>query len=495
MKKSVLVLIASVVLAAAVPARADGPIVFGDYFDGKSLRFDLFQVGDAKTEEIVLDHIYKEGDWPGNPAGAIEPFEYGKYRVRVFDIASNRLIYSSGFDAMFGEYRTTTPAVEGTKRALKRSVRIPAPLRPFLFMIEARDRMNIARPLYQLKVDPADYHIIRENPAAGDYIYEPLISGSPAGKVDFVFVAEGYTAAEKDKFKSDLDRFMGWLFEIEPYKSRRNDFNIRGVFRPSTESAMDEPRQERYRKTALNASFNAFDTDRYMLIEEGHRLREMADQVPCDAIIVMVNSKRYGGGGIYNDYCVTTVDNERSRNVFVHELGHSFAGLGDEYYTSEVAYNEFYAKGVEPLEPNITALLDPAHVKWAAMLSPGIGIPTEHGKDELDSLQAAKMELLMKMRGEIDQAKSAGAGPDALKKIEEGFKAKAAPIDGRIAEIRKKYAGLNGKVGVFEGAGYAAKGLYRPMMECIMFSNARLEFCAVCRQAISRMIDFYCSGK
>jgi hypothetical protein len=134
---------------------------------------------------------------------------------------------------------------------------------------------------------------------------------------------------------------------------------------------MDEPRQRAYRKTVLNASFNAFDLDRYMLIEEDHRMHEIAGQVPYDAIIVLVDSGRYGGGSIAFDYCVTTVDHSRSLEVFVHELGHSFGGLADEYYQSEVSYNEFYPKGVEPLEPNITALLDPANVKWKDLLSPG----------------------------------------------------------------------------------------------------------------------------
>ena len=181
-----------------------------------------------------------------------------------------------------------------------------------------------------------------------------------------------------------------FLFTVEPYKSFKDKFNIRGVFRPSPEQGMDEPRQRRYKKTVLNAAFNAFDLDRYMLIEDDHRMHEIAGQVPYDAIIVLVNSKRYGGGSIALDYCVTTVDNPTSPQVFVHELGHSFAYLADEYYQSEVAYNDFYPKGVEPLEPNITALLDPANVKWKDLLSPGIGIPTEYGKDKIEALQAER---------------------------------------------------------------------------------------------------------
>jgi len=491
MKGRLAIILAVVLLVTAAPVRMTAVVDFEEYFDGRALRFDIFQVGNAAEEEIILDHIYREGTWPENPAGLIEPFENGRYLVRVYEAASNRLIYSRGFECMFGEYKTTTPAIEGLKRVFKRSVRIPAPKRTFLFVVEVRDRKNIPHPLFTLRVDPADYHIIDEKPPSADFVHEVLKNGDPKDKVDFVFLAEGYTAGERDKFVADLERLTGWLFDFEPYKSRRSDFNVRGVFRPSPEPAMDEPRQGRFRKTVLDASFNALDLDRYMLVEEGHRLREMAGQASYDAIIVMVNSKRYGGGGIYNDYCISTVDNDRSKTVFVHELGHSFAGLADEYYTSEVSYNEFYPKGVEPLEPNITALLDPSHVKWAELLSPGIGIPTEYGKREIESLQAERRTISSDIRQRIDKAKSQGMSEAGLKKIEKDFKTRTAVIDKKIGEIRKKYAHLDDKVGVFEGAGYASEGLYRPMMNCIMGSGRNNEFCLVCQKAIERMIDYY----
>jgi hypothetical protein len=261
--------------------------------------------------------------------------------------------------------------------------------------------------------------------------------------------------------------------------------------RPSPESAMDEPRQGRFRKTTFNASFNAFGTDRYMLTEENRLIRSIAAQVPYDAIIILVNSARYGGGGIYNDYCITTVDNALSLKTFIHEFGHAFAGLADEYYTSDVAYNDFYPKGVEPLEPNITALLDPKHVKWQELLSPGIGVPTEYGKDQTESLQAARNQNNQDMRAEIDKARQNKASDTDIKAIQDKYSAKNSDIEAKMAAIRKQYENLAGKVGVFEGAGYASKGLYRSMMNCLMFSNAREEFCVVCQKAIARMIDYY----
>jgi hypothetical protein len=487
-------LVAVWILSLSWPAWGQSPSAFGDFFADKAMRLDLYQVGDAKDEFITLDHVYQEDAWPESRSGLLDPFGYGRYAVKVYDVASNRLIYSRGFDGMFGEYKTTTPALNGVKRVFERTVRIPWPKRTVLFVVEMRDRQNLLRPLFTHVIDPDAYHIIKEASSAGDLVYEALKSGPPDQKVDLVFVAEGYTAADGDKFKADVDRFAGLLFAVEPYKSMKDSFNVRGILRPSPEPAMDEPRQGVFRKTTLGASFNAFDTDRYMLIEQNHRLREIAAGVPYDTIVVLVNSKRYGGGGIYGDYCVTTVDNPRSAQVFVHEFGHSFAGLADEYYASDVAYNDFYPKGVEPLEPNITALLNPADVKWKGLLSPGIAIPTEYGKDKIEALQAERQKTRQSLTKEIDDAKKSKADEAALKaleqKLREADKATAAKID----EIRKQYADLNDKVGVFEGAGYASKGLYRPMVYCLMISNPKNEFCLVCQQAIARMIRHSSGG-
>jgi hypothetical protein len=484
-------LIAFAVLACAARLSADGPATFDEAFLDKAMRVDLFLVGDAKDELVTLDQIYQEGVWPETRTHLVEPFANGRYAVKVYEVASNRLIYSRGFDTMFGEYKTTAPALAGVKRVFGRSVRVPWPRRPVLFVIESRDKANLLHVLFSKVIDPSDYHIIRESVSGGAYVYEALKNGNPASHVDLAFIAEGYMAEDRDKFKSDVDRFIGWLFAIEPYKSSKDKFNITGVMRPSPERAMDEPRQNVYKKTLVGASFNAFDLDRYMLIEDGRRLREIAAEVPYDALVVMVNSRRYGGGGIYNDYCVTTVDNEMSQAVFVHEFGHSFAGLADEYYASDVSYNDFYPKGVEPLEPNITALLDPANVKWKDMLSPGIAIPTDYGKDRFDALQAEAGKVRRDTVREIEEARKKGLDEKAIQKIEEKNRKAGKDVLAKIEALRKEYAAVYDKVGVFEGAGYASKGLYRPSVDCLMITNAKMEFCPVCRKAISRMIDYY----
>jgi hypothetical protein len=479
------------VFASTAPRGQVPAPAFADLFTGDAMRLDLYQVGDAKEEAVTLDQIYKEGAWPGPRSALVDPFGYGRYAITLYDAATKAVIYSRGFDCMFGEYRTTKPALEGVKRVFQRSVRVPWPKRPVVAAVDVRDRENRFHQLFSRLIDPADYHIIRETVNAGDWVYEALKSADPQGAVDLAFVAEGYTAGDRDKFKVDVDRAMGWLYSYEPYRHLKGAFNVYGVLRPSPEGAMDEPRQGAYRKTVLNASFNAFDTDRYMLTEEGHRLREIAGQVPYDAIVVLVNSKRYGGGGIYNDYCITTVDNPRSKAVFIHEFGHSFAGLADEYYESDVAYNDFYPKGVEPLEPNITALLDPAHLKWADLVSPGVPVPTPYGKAEREALQAEQRKNREARTKAVTDAKAKGAAQADVKEIEAKFEQIEASIAERLADLNKQYAGLVGKVGAFEGAGYASKGLYRPAWYCLMISNPKDEFCPVCERAIERMVEHY----
>lgn len=444
---------------------------FDGEFTGETMRLELYQVGDARDELVTLHQVYRDGPWGGPRSPLADPFGYGRYAVTLLDAATRRPIYWRGFDTMFGEYRTTGPALEGKKRVFERAVRVPWPRRPVILEVGRRDTKNVLHTILSTAIDPADYHLIKETPNAGDWVYEAVRNGAPQDKVDLVFVAEGYTAADREKFKADVDRVAGWLFSYEPYRRLQAGFNVSGVLRPSPEQAMDEPRQGVFKKTVLNASFNAFDTDRYMLVEENHRVREIAAQVPYDTIVILVNSARYGGGGIYDDYCVTTVDHPRSKAVFIHEFGHSFAGLADEYYASDVAYNDFYPKGVEPLEPNITALLDPSGVKWKEQVTPGVPIPTPYGKEEREALQA-------------ERRKAQQAGDEAAVKS----------LAARLEDLDARFAAVRDVVGAFEGAGYASKGLYRPAWHCLMISSPKDEFCPVCQGAIERMIRYYTGG-
>lgn len=497
MKKTLLVLAVLALALPALSAPAPAPQAqppFDEFFLDKALRVDLYQSGDAKSETVTIHRISEEAIWPESKSGLLPPFDYGRYVYKVYDAASNRLIFSRGFDTMFAEYKTTSPALAGAVRVFERSLRFPLPKRPVLFVTEQRDKRSLLHPVFNQIIDPSDYHVIREKAGQPDWVTEARITGDPHDKVDLVYLAEGYVAGDRDKFKADVDRMTEALFAIEPYKSLKDRFNVRGVFRASAERGMDEPRQRSYKKTVFNAAFNAFDLDRYMLIEEDHLMHDIAAEVPYDVIAVLVNSPRYGGGSIALDYCVTTVDHPASPQVFVHELGHSFAYLADEYYQSEVSYNDFYPKGVEPLEPNITALLDPSHVKWQDLLSPGIAVPTEYGKDRIEALQAGLRDNRTARGKALDAAKKRTAPDKEIRGIEARFKAAEDDLAGKIAAVRAEYASLDDKVGVFEGAGYASKGLYRSMIHCIMIDNPKNEFCRVCQRAIARMIDFVSGG-
>ncbi|MDZ7342299.1 MAG: IgA Peptidase M64, partial [candidate division KSB1 bacterium] len=396
---------------------AQGQVNFDEFFIDKTLRIDYYHIGDAKEEWVTIDQMYEQGGWSGHPKHLIDPFNNGKYQIKVYDVASNRVIYSRGFASYFGEYTTTNPAIAGVKRTYHETALIPYPKKPIFWVLEKRNRENILQPLFQQRIDPGDYHIHKESKQAHDQIYEALKNGDPHRKVDLAWIAEGYTDQEFEKFKKDVDRFMNALFEVAPYDKLKDRFNIYGVFRPSVESGVDQPREGIFKETIVNSSFNALDLDRYLLTEDNKSMHDIAANVPYDAIFILVNSERYGGGGIYNFYGVSTVGNNLSLNVFIHEFGHSFAGLGDEYYTSDVAYNEFYPPGVEPTDPNITALLDPENIKWKDLVSTGISIPTNWGKEEFEALQAELQKNRKEMRVQLDKLEKSGAPKSKIDKV------------------------------------------------------------------------------
>jgi hypothetical protein len=468
------------------------PVQFEDYFLDQTLRVDFFQVGDAREEVITLDQIYKHDIWAGNPKNLIDVFQNGSYYVKVYDVASNKLIYSRGFSSIFREYQTTSEALEGVKRTFHESALLPCPKKSIRFVIESSDKKNVYHPIFIHQIDPSDVNIICEGKNPDDRVYEALKNGDPHTHVDLAWISEGYSAAQYDLFKADVNRYVDLFFGVEPYKTYKDRFNIYGVFRPSPESGVDQPTKGIFKHTTVNASFNALDTERYMLIDDNKAFRDVASCVPYDAAIIMVNIDRYGGGGIYNDYALSSVNHDLSPKVFVHEFGHSFAGLADEYYTSDVAYTDFYPKGVEPAEPNITALMDPEHIKWKALLTPGIDVPTDWSKDKIEGLQKQGQDLRKERDAEIGRLKAQGASKTSIQNTLDKYARKIRLMNDESKVMREKVLEkIGNKVGAFEGAGYSARGLYRSQMECLMFSTNGNTFCRVCQDAIVRMILFY----
>ncbi|MBN2346157.1 MAG: peptidase M64, partial [Candidatus Aminicenantes bacterium] len=305
-------------------AFAQDGVDFDRYFVDRTLRIDVFHTGDAKEEMFTIDRLIQEGPWAGNPRRLIVPFELGRYLLRVSDAATGAIIYSKGFDSYFGEYKTTEPGVSGIKKTFSESLLIPFPKNKVRAEVLLRDRQNRPQPVFSREIDPADMFIVREKPVpssetaskrgetafrSGDVlVVEQVKNGPPAEKVDLVVLGEGYTTSEEEKFRRDLAFFSDTLFSQEPYKTLRDRFNVTGLLKPSRESGCDEPSYGSFKNTALGASFDSFGSERYMLVEDNRAWRDVAGRVPYDAVMIMVNSPRYGGGGIYNLYCTFTSD-------------------------------------------------------------------------------------------------------------------------------------------------------------------------------------------
>jgi hypothetical protein len=478
------------IFSLALSALAQQPVKFEEYFIDSTLRIDYYHTGDAKEEALTVDQVLRQGTWAGSPRNLLDTFGIGHYFVKMYDASSNTLLYSRGYDAYFDEYRTTDPASKGVKRTFHESVLVPFPRMPVRIVIEAKDARNQFRAIFTHQVDPADYHILAPPSDGRDKVFGILRSGDPHQKLDVVFVAEGYTANEEARFKADLEHYKEILLSVEPYKSRAGRINISGVFRPSADSGVTQPREGIFRNTVVRSSFNALDTDRYLLTEENRAMRDIASAVPYDVLCVIVNSSRYGGGGLYNDYTIFTAHNALSQTVFLHEFGHGFAGLGDEYYASDVSYVDFYPRGIEPVEPNLTALLDPSALKWKDLVDHGVAIPTEWGKAEYDSLQRAMGAFGRKRHELVAAPDKGGSSPDSVGKARRELEEQMRRVRQRISEILTNGPYKN-KIGAFEGAGYTFQGLYRPAVNCMMFSNEQKVFCKVCERAVANMIEYF----
>jgi hypothetical protein len=301
-------------------------------------------------------------------------------------------------------------------------------------------------------------------------------NGPAATRVDVLILGDGYTEAQLPKFHADVKRLVDQLFATEPFKSRRPDFNVRAIDLPTSESGVNRPQVGVFRRTPISTEYNIFDSDRYALTLDNRALRDIASAAPYEFLEILINEQHYGGGGVFNDFATAAVDTAFADYIFIHEFGHHFAGLGDEYYTSDVAYETGRRDIPEPWEPNITALKDPATFKWHDLVEAGTPLPTPWDKDAFEQksreIQAKRRELRAK-----------GAPESEMNKL---F-AEEMELETKLLSSMK----YSGRVGAFEGASYEVKGLYRPEADCIMFTRDKVGFCRVCRRAIERIIDLY----
>lgn len=449
-------------------------INFKDYFENKTMRMDYFHTGNADEEHFSVDRILNDGDWAGSKMMLIDNLNLGLYFFEVLDLESSKVLYSEGFSSIFGEWQTIPEAKEkwGT---FHESVRFPWPINPVRLVMKKRDEKNQFVKIWESEIDPSSRSV---NPAEDQKthdVFSYLQSGPPSDKVDVVILGDGYTADEMDKFQNDVKRLAGELFAVEPYKSRKNDFNVSAIETPSEVSGVNRPHPGIFKRTALSTSYSSFDSERYVLAYDNRTIRDVAATVPYDYMFILINEETYGGGGIFRLYSTVAVDNSFSDYIFVHEFGHSFAGLADEYYTSSVSY-EMEEIAVEPYEYNITALLDPANLKWKHLVDNSTPLPTPWEKEKYDQFSYG----IQKERKELRASKVPESEVEAL--FEREKKESSAILD------NMEYTG---KVGAFEGGGYMQYGLYRPYADCIMFTRNKQQFCPVCRDAISRVIDQY----
>jgi hypothetical protein len=463
--------------ASGRAAAGDAVPAFDRFFTGGTLRWDYYHSGSATEEHISLDGFRLEGDWPGSRVHLIDDTLLGKYLFEVIDAETGAIIYSRGLCSIYGEWETTDEAGQGRWRTFHESLRFPEPKSPVRLRLMKRAADGSFDAIHAEPLDPALPVIDRSCLPSRGRVWTVFENGPAARKMDLVILGDGYRDSEMPKFHADVQRLINDLFEIEPFRARRGDFNVRAIDLPAERSGITDPRRGIWRRSPLGLSYNAFGWDWYVLTEENEALREIAARAPYDALVLVFNGRKYGGGGIFNLFAIVSSDTAPSSFVLAHELGHSLAGLADEYYTAQIDYGGATGPGAEPWEPNITALLDPHRLKWHDLVEPETPIPTpwhQHAYDEaVASVRRQRRQLARE--GYTDEQM------EALFRQE-----KEAALRVLAAEPHA------GKVGVFEGAGYHARGLYRPALNCIMFSRNTRTFCPVCVRAIERIIDLHC---
>jgi hypothetical protein len=439
-----------------------------------TLRVDVLHSGNALADFYALDRVVLEPlPWPGNPARALDDTNRGLNRFEVVDPQTNKVLYSRGYSTIFGEWRTTEEAQKHS-RGFQESLRFPRPDKPVKVRVLQRDDRNEFSVAWSVDVDPAALDIEQEKRPAPATPIAIRNNGPSADKVDLLILGDGYTREELGKFEADARRLADHLFSVSPFRERASDFNVWALAVPTRESGVSRPSTGTFHDSALNTRYDIFGSERYVLTLDNRALRELAQYAPNEFIEILVNNETYGGGGIFGQFSTAAASNDWANYLFVHEFGHHFAALADEYYTSPVAYTAG-AERPEPWEPNVTALLDPAQLKWRRHVAPTTPLPTPWPKSEYEKYQREYQAKRVALR----KANRPESEMSALFAAERRF----------TDQLFSRNAN-HGLVGAFEGANYQASGYYRSEMQCTMFSRTE-RFCQVCQDAIADIIDLY----
>ena len=408
----------------------------------QTLRVDYVFSGSDCSSEISLDEMCSFDGWAGRRANLTEVPVRGNGQICMTDAQTGDTLYRQSFSTLFQEWQTTVEATR-VRKSFENVFLLPMPEVKAEINVEIYDFYGNVAASLRHTADPSDILIRHLEPEVPEHRYI-LQSGSAEEKIDVAIVAEGYTPEEMDVFCKDAENAVDAILKHEPFGSYKDRFNFIAVALPSKDSGVSVPGEREWKDTALKAHFDTFYMDRYLTTLRLKSMHDLLCGIPYEHIVILANTDTYGGGGIYNSYTLTTAHHPAFRPVVVHEFGHSFAGLADEYYYDDM-YVEYYYPHTEPWEQNITTLKDFGS-KWQDMLE---GIPGQAGNDD------------------------GQAGND----------------DGQVGNGDGQ-AG-NGLVGLYEGAGYQSKGVWRPALDCRMHTNKAGGFCPVCQRAIGRMIEFH----
>lgn len=451
----------------------NGDVQFDSFFLNKTMRIDYFHTGNDSVEMFALDNILSDGVWGGSKEILIDKLELGPYFFEVIDKDSKVLLYSRGFSSIFSEWQTI-PEAEERWGTFNESIRFPWPKKPVTAIIKKRDAENKFRQIWTTDIDPSSRQVNPSDRINTNKVNIIAENGPAQEKLDIVILGDGYTSGEMEKFRSDARRLSGVLLGAEPFNSRSKDINIRSVETPAEQSGVNRPHHGVFKRTPLSVSYSAFDSERYALAYDNKTIRDVASAVPYEFMVILINERTYGGGGIYNLYTTVAADNLYSDYIMIHEMGHHMAGLADEYYTSSVSY-EMPEITIEPWETNVTALPDKDNLKWKDLVAEGTPVPTPWNKEEFDAFGYS----IQRERDSIRKNLLPETVMEALFVRQENAENEFF--------AREQYKGA---VGAFEGANYCQKGMYRSQLDCIMYTRHKV-FCEVCRRSIEKVIDQY----
>jgi len=439
-----------------------------------TLRVDFFHSGNVEVEMFSLDQVVIEPlTWAGNMHQPLDSTLRGKYLFEIIDPESAAIVWSRSFSSIYGEWETTGEA-RRMNRTFHESLRFPMQEHEFELVLKKRGPGNRFDEIWRIALDPNDYMVHRESAMHADKVVAIHESGDPSQKVDLLLLGDGYTAEEQENFIAKAQELTDILFTTSPFRERKDDFNVWALAPAAAESGVSRPSTNTYRDSPIGATYDAFRSERYVLTMDNKKMRRVASSAPYDFVEILTNTDVYGGGGIYGLFSTAAANSEWTPYLFVHEFGHHFAGLADEYYTSSVAY-ESPLEITEPYEPNVTALLNPEDLKWKHLVAQSTPLPTPWPKAEFEEHSIAVQERRAKMRAEnVPEAEMNELFHFTKDYSENLFSA---------SEYRNS-------VGAFEGALYEAKGYYRSEQNCLMFTRADY-FCLVCRAAINKVIDEY----